>query len=248
MTVIELVDRERARLRASMALVGLAIAGGAAAGILALATLSLGGARWIALPRPLPFAAWVVVGALGAAVVWWTISRLRSAASRLSVATEIERERALRTGSLRGAIEVADSGTLGRRGAQLLGEKLERQGPALAPALQRRARGRALLGAAGAVLAILTLAAARSASPDGWRALAHPLAAWKGTLAPPLEVIAPRLVLRGERVTIRIAAADRRVVTLSQRATGTPWRASRHAVDDTTAQMTLGPVDADIML
>src|SRR5688572_32754975 len=185
MTVIEPVDRERSRLRASMTLVGGAIAGGAAAVVLALATLTFGGARWIALPRPLPLAAWAVVGALGLAVAWWTFVRLQRSASRLSVATEIERERELRSGSLRGAIEVAESGTLGRRGAQLLGERLQRQGPALAPQLQRRARARALLGVVGAMVAIVVLAAARSASPDGWRALAHPVAAWRGTLAPP---------------------------------------------------------------
>ena len=190
MTVIELVDRERSRLRASLTLVGVALAGGIAAVILALATLTLGGARWISLPRPLPLAAWAVVGVLGIAVAWWTFVRLQRSASRVSVATEIERERSLRSGSLRGALEVAETGTLGRRGAHLLGQRLEQQGPALAPRLQRRARGRAMLGVVGALAAILTLAAARSASPDGWRALAHPVAAWRGTLAPRLQVVA----------------------------------------------------------
>lgn len=248
MTVIELVDRERARLRAAMALVGLALAGGAGAAILAVATLGLGGARWIRLPRPLPVAAWLVVAVLGALVTWWTIRRVGRSASRSAVATEIERERALRSGSLRGALEVAESGTLGRRGAEQLSESLRRQGAALVPELQRRARWRALAGAAGALVAIATLAAARTASPDGWRALTHPVAAWRGTLAAPLRVIAPRMVLRGERVPIRIEAPDRRVVLLRQRATGSPWRESRHAVPDTTVQVLLGPVDADLML
>src|SRR5687768_1577954 len=247
MTVTQLVDRERTRLRAAMALVGLGFAAAVVAAVLALATLVFGEARWISLPRPLPLLAWALVAAVVAGAAWRTAQVLRSRASRNAVATEIEHERSLRGGSLRGAIEVADANALGRRGAQQLGDRLAREGVVLAPSLQRRARWRALAGAGGALLAIATLGAARAATPDGWRALAHPLSAWRGTLAPPLRVIAPRVVLRGERVPIRVEAADRREVTLHQRATGTPWRSSRHVVSDAAASTTLGPVDADLV-
>ena len=248
MTVIQLVDRERTRLRAAMALVGLGFAAAIAAAMLALATLVFGDARWIALPRPLPLIAWALVAGLIAGAGLRTVQGLRRRASRNAVAIEIEQERSLRRGSLRGAIEVADGSVLGRRGAQQLGARLQRDGLALAPGLQRRARWRALVGVGGALLAIATLGAARAATPDGWRALAHPVRAWRGTLAPPLRVIAPRLVLRGERVPIRIEAVDRKQITLHQRATGTPWRVSRHGVADTTAEVMLGPVDADLIL
>jgi hypothetical protein len=248
MTVIQLVDRERARLRAAMTLIGVGLALAIAAAVLAVATLVFGEARWIALPRPLPVVAWAVVAALLAGAAWRTLQVLRLRASRAAVATEIEQERALRRGSLRGAIEVADANTLGRRGAQQLGSRLEHEGPVLAPTLQRRTQWRALAGVAGAVLAVATLGAARAATPDGWRALAHPVRAWRGTLAPPIRIVAPRLVLRGERVPIRVEAVDRRAITLHQRATGTQWRATRHDVADTTAQIVVGPVDADLIL
>jgi hypothetical protein len=248
MTVLQLVDRERTRLRAAVTLVGLGLAAAVTAAVLTLATLVFGDARWIALPRPLPLVAWAVVAGLIAGAAWRTLQVLRRRASRSAVATEIEQERSLRLGSLRGALEVSDAGVLGRRGAQQLGDRLQREGIALAPNLQNRARWRALAGLGGALLALATLGAARAATPDGWRALVHPVRAWRGTLAPPLRVIAPQVVLRGERVAIRVEAVDRREITLHQRATGTPWRTSRHGVVDTTAQLTLGPVDADLIL
>jgi hypothetical protein len=230
-----------------MALVGLALAAACTAVILAVGTVLLGSARWIELPRPLPLAAWLIVGGLVIATLWWTFRALRRRASRDAVATVIEQERELRSGSLRGAIEVAGSGALGRLGAKQLGDRLSGGAP-LAPLMQRNARWRALAGVAGAVLALATLGAARVATPDGWLALAHPVRAWRGTLAPPLHVIAPPMVLRGERVSVRIAALDRRHVTLYQRATGTPWRSSEHAVVGDTAAQLLGPVDADLIL
>jgi hypothetical protein len=271
MTVTDLVDRERARLRIAMVLVGLTLATGVIAVLLALATFALGEARWIELPRPLPLLAWVVATAIVGGAVWWTVRAWTARASRARVAEAIECERSLRAGSLRGALEVAGTGALGRRGADQLLSRLrgEETGPtagrarsrrtsagaasrrvrgALAPELQRGARWRAGVGLATASIACATLGAARSASPDGWRALAHPMRAWQGTLAPALAVDAPPVVLRGERVQIRIAAADRREITLHQRATGTAWRSSRHPVAEQRAVATVGPVDADLVL
>ena len=87
MTVIQLVDRERTRLRAAMSLVGAGLATAIAAAVLALATVAFGGARWIALPRPLPMLAWVLVLGLIGAAVWLTVRALHRGASRAAVAT-----------------------------------------------------------------------------------------------------------------------------------------------------------------
>jgi hypothetical protein len=260
MTVIDLVDRERARLRVAMVLAGVTLAAGVTAVLLALATLALGGARWIQLPRPLPLIAWAVAAAIVGGTLWWTVQALASRGSRARVAEAIERERALRAGSLRGALEVAGRGSLGRRGAEQVVSRLERAARTpttahgrglrnvLAPDLQSGARWRAGIGLSTAAFAFLTLGASRSMSPDGWRALAHPVRAWQGTLAPALVIDAPPVVLRGERVQVRVSAVDRREITLHQRATGTAWRSSRHPVSDVRAVVTVGPVDADLVL
>ena len=259
MTVLDLVDRERTRLRVAMVLVGGALAAAVTAVLLAGATLALGGARWITLPRLLPVVAWLVAAAVVGLALWWTIRALSGPASRSSVAEAIERERQLRAGSVRGAIEVAATGALGRRGAEQLLTRIRRDdakaGPrrrrgsgGLIPKLQRGARWQAAIGVGTAAAAVLALGAARATSPDGWRALANPVRAWQGTLAPALAIDAPPMVLRGERVNVRVAAADRREITLHQRTTGTGWRATRHTVGDQHAVATIGPIDADLVL
>ena len=260
MTVLDLVDRERTRLRVAIVLGGITPAAGVTAVVLALAALALGGGRWIALPRPVPVLAWLVaLGVVGVAA-WWTIRALQLRASRARVAEAIERERSLRAGSVRGALEVSGAGALGRRGAdQVLsrlrrgeaaasGRRNRRGSAVLAPDLQHAARWRAAIGIAAAAAAFLTLSATRGASPDGWRALAHPVKAWQGTLAPPLTIDAPPVVLRGERVNVRVSAIDRREITMHQRATGTGWRSSRYPVGDQSAVVSVGPIDADLVL
>ncbi|HVE77770.1 MAG TPA: hypothetical protein VNA89_02860, partial [Gemmatimonadaceae bacterium] len=124
MTAVELVERERRRLRAAHAVAGGMLV--VAAGLLGLAigALALGGARWIALPRGTPFAVWAVVGVAGLALAVWMVRRGRAGSARSAVASAIERERALRTGALRGAIEVANAGALGRLAAQRVAAQL----------------------------------------------------------------------------------------------------------------------------
>src|SRR4029453_13367318 len=98
-------------------------------------------------------------------------------------------------------------------------------------------------------LGILLLATRSSATPDGWRAIAHPVRAWTGTLLAPISLqSAPRSVLRGERVALSISAPDRRRITLYQRAKGSAWRASQHEVRDGIAKVRLAPMDADLAL
>jgi len=96
MTVIELVDRERTRLRRMHVIAGLALAVGATLLLLAGGTSLLGASRWMALPRPLPVMIWLVVVAANVAVVMWTSKRLERRATRLNVAAAIEREQARR--------------------------------------------------------------------------------------------------------------------------------------------------------
>src|SRR5580765_8294936 len=117
MTVIELVDRERARLRRMHIVVGLALAVGATCLLLALGASALGGARWMAMSPAVPFVIWTFVFGANVAVVVWTARRLERRTTRQNVAATIEREQAMRAGALRGVLEVADSGALGRRAA-----------------------------------------------------------------------------------------------------------------------------------
>ena len=76
MTVLELVDRERKRLRWLHLLAGIALAVGATALLLAVGASVLGSSRWMSLPRPIPFLVWLIVLAADAAIVVWTVRRL----------------------------------------------------------------------------------------------------------------------------------------------------------------------------
>ena len=71
----------------------------------------------------------------------------------------------------------------------------------------------------GALSLLLLLGITSTTFADGWRAVAHPVSAWRGTLLPRLGVDAPREVLRGERATVTLVAPGRERVTLHRRAT-----------------------------
>ena len=251
MTVIDLVNRERGRVSRLIAVAGGAAAVGLAALLLAGGVVLLGRARWIDLPRMAPFVVWIAVAVVAVAAVWWTRRRLARDASVNGLAFEVEREQSLRAGALRGALEVANAGTLGRYNAEQVAKRLEEKAGnrSLTPTLTKRALlrsgGAALVGALG----ILLLATRSSATPDGWRAIAHPVRAWTGTLLAPISLqSAPRSVLRGERVSLSISAPDRRRITVYQRAKGSAWRASQHEVRDGIAKVRLAPMDADLSL
>ncbi|MFL5579823.1 MAG: hypothetical protein ACJ8AO_05570 [Gemmatimonadaceae bacterium] len=247
MTVVQLVDRERSRVRAALLVWGAALALAALAVVLGAGVAALGRARWIALPAAAPFAVWAL--ALGAAAVvgWLARRRWHRDASPATVAAAIERERALRTGALRGAIEVGQGGALGRRAAEQLGARLAGEGPVLAPAHRRRARVAAGQTAAGALVALALLGAATVHAPDGWAAVSHPVRAWRGALLPALAIDAPPAVLRGTSAKATVYAPGRRDVEVRMRATGSAWRTSRHAVSAAgAATVDLGIVDADL--
>src|SRR4051812_25742041 len=98
MTLIELVDRERSRLRVLHLAAGAALVLGATALLLAIGASALGGARWMSLPRGVPFMVWLLVLAVDAALIAWTARRVEQRTARQSVAAAIEREQAMRAG------------------------------------------------------------------------------------------------------------------------------------------------------
>jgi hypothetical protein len=248
MTVLSLIERERARLAA--ALVGAGLAGGlAGAGAIAAAGgWLLGDARWLALPRALPWLLWgaILGAALGAA--WWTRARLRREGATAAVARAVEGERSLRAGTVRGALEVGAQGPLGALAAADVAARLG-DGP-LAPALQRRARQRAAGAAVACVGALGALAAVGVAAGDGLAALAHPLDAARGALLPAIRFAdAPSALVRGEPLALRVEAPGRRALRVAVRETGRPWRELDLPLDARgAAPLALGPADANVEL
>ena len=238
--------REQSTLRArSMAAVVLAVIGVIALALVASAWLMANG-RWMTLPRAVPIAMWVGAFAAAAGLVWALRKRDADVLSLTSLAAAIEREQELRSGSLRGALEVAGSGELGARASQDVARRLAPG--ALAPQVAQRL-GRAVTVAG--VLAAITVGAlswsARQA-PDGFAATVHPVRAWRGTLLPALgfEKL-PTLVPRGMPVSLRVRAEGRNSVTVSRRAEGEAWRDTTITVRaDGLATLALGAVSAPI--
>ena len=238
--------REQSTLRArSMAAVVLAVIGVVALALVCSAWLMADG-RWMTLPRAVPIAMWVAAVAAAAGLVWSLRKRNADVLSLTSLAAAIEREQALRSGSLRGALEVARTGALGARASQDVARRLAPG--ALAPQVaQRLGRGVTVAG----VLAAITVGAlswsAREA-PDGFAATVHPVRAWRGTLLPALGFDKlPTLVPRGMPVSLRVRADGRNSVTISRRAEGEAWRDTTLSVRaDGMVTLALGAVSAPI--
>ncbi len=251
MTIVELVERERRRLRWMELAAGAALGATVVCGLVAGGVLLLGHARWLALPRAVPLLVWVLLVGGSALVAWRTRRRLRSGTSRVQVAAAIERERTLRAGALRGAIEVAESGAFGRRAAAAMMESLHPSGDTLAPVLRRQARVRALRIGAVAVITALLLGVVAPWRSDGLMAILRPVSAWRGTLLAPLAFVRlPAVVMRNDTVRVTIAAPGRTTVELQDRATGEGWARRTLAVAPATgtASVTLGPVRGDLNL
>src|SRR5450759_2183189 len=92
--------------------------------LLAAAAIMLGGARWLALPRATPIAVWIVLLSVDLAALLFTRALVRQRTSVATVAKQLEQEQSLRAGSVRGTLEVADTGALGRRAAADLSSRL----------------------------------------------------------------------------------------------------------------------------
>src|SRR5262245_56417317 len=100
MNLLAIVERERAGalrlLRAAVSAKALA----AVIGVLSIGALALGGARWISLPRLLPFAVWAAAITLAAWMLRRGARAFRHDASSVAIASAMEREQKLRRGSV----------------------------------------------------------------------------------------------------------------------------------------------------
>jgi hypothetical protein len=249
-TVGTLVDRERRQLRrAELAAAGLLALGVLALGV-GLGAILLGGARWLALPRGVPFAIWVAVAALLVALAARTRARLARDATRVRVARAIEDERGLRRGQLVGALEMEGSNALAARAAGLARDGLPPSGP-LAPTLRRASSRRAAVAAGVAGAGILLLATTSPLFGDGLRAVMRPIDAWRGALLerPRIEG-APAELLRGSPLRVSVRAPGRRQVVLAVRQTGEAWREDTLTVDHVTgsARWTMDALRGDVRL
>jgi hypothetical protein len=250
MTLHELVERERRQIRRRELLVGTLLGAGAAALILALGAGVLGGARWLALPRVVPFLVWLVVLVAAIALAWRTRERLRRDGTRAQVAHAIESEQQLRRGALLGALELEGRGALAARAASHARGTLPRQG-VLAPALRKQGHRRAVNAAGAALAAALVLASASPLFGDGLRAVLRPVDAWRGALlARPVIDSAPSDLLRGAPVRLVVRAPGRQRVMLAVRQTGEAWRTDTLAVDQRTglARWSLEALHGDLRL
>lgn len=250
MSLIELLERERRAIARLLGASGAALTIASVALLLAVGAALLGNARWLALPRVIPIIFWLAVVALVIAAIRAVRSHLAREATIRGVAVEVERERALRDGSLRGAVEVAGTGALGRINAEHMAQRLAGAGDTtLVPAFRRRVVRVLATGATGTVLGLAILAAATALAPDGWAALLHPVRAWRGTLLEGVRLEnVPAAVLRGERLTVEALAPGRREITIAHRRTGSSWRFTDVRVRDGRATLQLDPVDADLSI
>lgn len=248
MTLRALVERERRGVVRWIAAAGIATAVCVAATLLALGTWLLADARWLQLPRVTPWLVWLAVVGLVGGAVWFIRRRYARVATPAGVARAVERERAMRDGSVRTALEVGEQSSLGRLGAAMVAAKLESfKSPVLVPGLRRTLRRAALIGSGLVVVAVAVLVAAAARSSDGWAAVVHPVRAWRGTLLGGLALEnAPTVVERGDLVTVRVSAPGRSAVTVVQRTTGASWRESALPIEEGSAPLRIGPVDADV--
>jgi hypothetical protein len=250
MTIAQLVHREQKALFRVHVAATIAVSFATLAALLAIASVTLGGARWMTLPRVLPFVIWLVI--IAAIVAgWMLLLRIFAHEATLAkVSTAVEREQSLRAGSVRGTMEVADSGSLGRKAADAMLVKLNASNGTLVPQTRRQARRR--LGRIAAVLgvAIIALSVSGGAFVDGFAAVMSPVDAWRGTLLPAISFEnLPPAVVRGEPLRLHILAKGRREITVERRATGEGWHSDRLVVDDRgQASLDLGPMTADIHL
>ena len=250
MKVVALVGREAARLRRLATVAALLWPATLACAALLGGALVLADGRWLAASPLWPFVIWG--GAIGAGVAgWWRLRRyFLATAATPRVAVAIEGEQRQRRGAIEGLLEVAP------QGGALVGHTDARLAAVLAPveatpapAHHRVMRWRAVAGGLALAAAVGAAALSHGTAADGWRALWHPVAAWRGTLVPPIGVegLTSR-VIRGGTLDLRLTASGRRVLRLRWRQTGGAWRDSVVALASGTGTLRLGPIDADLAL
>jgi hypothetical protein len=215
----------------------------------AIGASALSGGRWLAWPRFLPALIWIGAAVAGLLVARWLRARNAATLSIASLAGVIEREQSLRAGSLRGALEVSDSGPLGAHAARDVARRLSPT--TLAPQLGQQLVRVLGIAAGAAVIGAALLTVSARTSGDGFAAVVHPIRAFRGTLLPALGFDRlPVSVPRGMPLTIRVRAEGRQSITVSRHAAGEPWRDTTLIVDpsDGLARLALGPVRAPVML
>jgi hypothetical protein len=250
MTLLDIVERERRKVARHLGVASVAWVIAGVLVVLLIATFMLGNARWLSLPRIAPFAVWLVMLGGGWFAFQWLRRRSRSESSVAALARAVEDERRLRAGSLRGVLEVANSGALGRLGAEQMAAHLHAiPDQTLAPVYRKRLLRRAGIAVLASAAGVLAMVTAATAAPDGFRAVLHPLDAWRGTLLGSVTLRdVPRSVLRGESLTLSLHAPGRRQVQLAERVTGSSWRMRDVVLQGDSASIRLGPLDADVTL
>jgi hypothetical protein len=141
MSIFDLIARERARVAQLVRAEAWTRAAVALVAALTLGALLLGGSRWIALPRIVPFVVWAVAIAAAAYLVRRGMRALHDVAASGRIADAVEQEQKMRRGAVRGIIELSgDTSAFVARAAQRLGDTLGARGDALAPELRRTLR------------------------------------------------------------------------------------------------------------
>ena len=249
MTIAQIVERERKALLRVHVAASIAVVLATTIALVAIASVTLGDARWMALPRGLPFFIWGLIVAANAASWMFLLRALAREATVVEVSAAVEREQSLRAGSVRGTMEVAETGTLGRKASDALVAQLT-SNHTLLPQTRRRANRR--LGRIGLVLGVALVALSVSAGTftDGFAAVMSPVAAWRGTLLPAIAFEnLPPAVVRGEALRVSIAAPGRREIIVDRRSRGEGWHTDHLAVGPAgVASLDLGPMTADVYL
>ncbi len=248
MTLEQRLLREQSTLRVrAMLVVGLTVLAIVSV-CLALGAMTLGSGRWMTLPRVMPVLVWLLAAVAAALAVMWLRGRDANLMSLRALAATVEDEMQLRSGSLRGALEVGRQGVLGARAAQDVARRLTPG--VLAPQLAQKLARALAAAAVFALLAVAALVVSARGSRDGFAAVMHPIMAWRGLLLPPLAFDRlPASVPRGMPLTVRIVATGRQTVVVSRRAAGEAWRDTTLRVPENDGGFTalaLGPVRAPV--
>lgn len=251
MSLDEIVRSERRRIRARVRIALWLVPAAAALALLTSAAVPLGGGGWLRAHPIVPFVAWGAGLATALLLGALLTRRLRDADSARTVARAIEREQGLRRGSLEGVLEVAATpDPLVRQALDQLGLRLSGVATAPAPRHRRRLTQWAIIALFVAVQGSVLVGVSWARRPDGWQALLHPIAAWRGSLLPALWITeSPARLLRGAEARVVILAPGRADVRLAWRSVGGAWRDSLLTVGaDDRAVARLDGVDADLLL
>jgi hypothetical protein len=250
MTLLALITREVERLRRLRGAVVACVPVAVAAVVLVGGARLLTEGRWLTLPAALPVLVWGAAIGAAAVAAHRVRRRLAEQGSEMAVGEAIEREQGLRRGALTGWLEVrAAGGPFAGRAAEQLAARLASVADRPAPQAHRHLMRWAVVATAGLLVAVVATGISLVRDADGWMAIRHPVAAWRGTVLPPLSVLeAPGRLPRGGRARVVIAAEGRRQLRVRWRLTGAGWRDTTLRVDAGRSSVELGPVDADLVL